>query len=109
MIDQKRERLADLKGVTPDELYCGNCEFSNIGYGGFVSCAALFDHAVEEFSYCSMWSKKPDLVEVVRCKNCKYYLWFNEKCQLIDTRLHFYETDKLWTEDSYCAWGERKE
>lgn len=47
-------------------------------------------------------------VEVVRCKDCKYYLNSNEKCGLIDTRLHFYETDKVWTEDCFCAWGERR-
>lgn len=50
-----------------------------------------------------------DAVEVVRCKDCKYYLNSNEKCGLVDTRLCFYETDKVWTEDSYCSWGERKE
>ena len=50
-----------------------------------------------------------DVVEVVRCKDCKYYLNSNEKCGLVDTRLRFYETDKVWTEDSFCAWGERRE
>lgn len=50
-----------------------------------------------------------DAVQVVRCKDCKYYLSSNEKCQLIDTRLHFYEEDKRWAEDSFCSWAERKE
>lgn len=50
-----------------------------------------------------------DAVEVVRCKDCKYNLNSSEKCGLVDTRLHFYETDKVWTEDSYCSWGERRE
>lgn len=50
-----------------------------------------------------------DVVEVVRCKDCKYYLHSNEKCELIDTRLHFYETDNTWAEDAFCAWGERRE
>lgn len=50
-----------------------------------------------------------DLVEVVRCKDCKYYLNSNEKCGLVDTRLLFYETDKVWTEDCFCAWGERND
>lgn len=49
-----------------------------------------------------------DAVEVVRCKDCRFYLQSNEKCELVDTRLHFYETDKRWTEDSYCSWGERR-
>lgn len=50
-----------------------------------------------------------DAVEVVRCKDCKFHLNSNEKCGLVDTRLHFYETDKVWTEDCFCAWGERRE
>lgn len=49
------------------------------------------------------------LEEVVRCKDCKYYLQSNEKCELIDTRLHFYETDNTWTGDCFCSWGERRE
>lgn len=49
-----------------------------------------------------------DAVEVVRCKECKYYLHSNEKCELIDTRLHFYETRNRWTDDDFCAWGKRK-
>ena len=47
-------------------------------------------------------------VDVVRCGECKYYLKSNEKCSLIDTRLHFYETDNVWTEDSHCSWGQRR-
>lgn len=50
-----------------------------------------------------------DAVPVIRCKDCKYYLKSNEECQLIKTRLHFYETDKKWFEDSFCAWAERKD
>jgi hypothetical protein len=49
-----------------------------------------------------------DAVPVVRCRDCKYYLHSNEKCELIDTRLHFYETRNRWTDDDFCAWGERK-
>ena len=52
--------------------------------------------------------QEQDLVEIVRCKDCKYYLKSAEKCGLIDTRLHFYETDKIWTEDCFCSWGERR-
>lgn len=50
-----------------------------------------------------------DAVPVVRCKDCKYYLRSNEECQLIDTRLRFYETRKTWTGESHCSWGERKD
>lgn len=50
-----------------------------------------------------------DAVPVVRCKDCKYYLNSNEKCAMLDTRLHFYETDKVWSSDCFCSWAERKE
>lgn len=43
--------------------------------------------------------------EIVRCRDCKYYLHSNEKCELLDTRLHFYETHNRWTDDAFCAWG----
>ena len=46
--------------------------------------------------------------ELIHCKDCKYFINSNEKCQLIETRLHFYERDKRWTEDSFCSWAERK-
>lgn len=45
----------------------------------------------------------------VRCSECKYYLGSSEKCELIDTRLNFFATGKVWTEICYCAWGERKD
>lgn len=57
----------------------------------------------------SQFAPTVDAVEVVRCKDCRYYLNSNEKCGLVDTRLRFYETDKVWTEDSFCSWGERRE
>lgn len=47
--------------------------------------------------------------EVVRCSECKFYIGSNEKCMLIDTRLHFYETDNTWVGDCFCCWGKRKE
>ena len=50
-----------------------------------------------------------DAVPVVRCKDCRFYLQSNEKCELVDTRLRFYEIDKTWTGDCFCSWGERKE
>lgn len=64
---------------------------------------------------CDLQTKCPndeptiDVVPVIRCKDCKYFIDSNEQCQLIDTRLHFYERYKRWTEDSFCSWAERKE
>ena len=50
-----------------------------------------------------------DAVEVVRCRDCKFYLYSEEMCGLLNTRLHFYETDNVWTRDCFCAWGKRRE
>lgn len=50
-----------------------------------------------------------DAVPVVRCKGCKYYFNSNEQCGLFNTRLRFYETDKSWSVNSFCSWGERRE
>ena len=46
--------------------------------------------------------------EIVRCKDCKFYYNSNESCQLIDTRLKFYETNKTWVNDCFCSWAERR-
>lgn len=50
-------------------------------------------------------SAKP---KIIGCKDCKYYLDSKEKCELIDTRLHFYETNKTWDEGCFCSWAERR-
>lgn len=48
-------------------------------------------------------------IEVVRCRECRYYYNSNETCEMISTRLGFYATDKAWTKDSYCSWGKRRD
>ena len=50
----------------------------------------------------------PAQPEIIRCKDCRFHTYFNEKCELLDTRLRFYETDKTWTEDCFCSWAERR-
>ena len=50
-----------------------------------------------------------DAEPVVRCRDCKFYLYSEEMCGLLNTRLHFYETDNVWTRDCFCSWGERGE
>lgn len=67
-------------------------------------------HEAEYICECDFWDEPMfyPTQELVRCKDCKYYFKSDEKCQLIDTRLHFYETDKRWAEDSFCSWAERR-
>lgn len=50
-----------------------------------------------------------DAEPVVRCRDCKFYLYSEEMCGLLNTRLHFYETDNVWTRNCFCSWGERRE
>lgn len=70
-----------------------------------IECVCSFE---EEYGF--LKSETMNIIsELVRCKDCKYYLKSDEKCQLIDTRLHFYEANKRWAEDSFCSWAERKE
>ena len=50
--------------------------------------------------------KKPDLVEVVRCRDCKHFM-SGDLCKLQDEWNEF-----PWLEvepDGFCAWGERKD
>ena len=49
-----------------------------------------------------------DAVEVVRCKDCRYYMRSDELCEMIAARLHLYECGKQWNEDSFCCWGKRR-
>ena len=57
-------------------------------------------------------AKAPDVVEVVRCKDCVYCKRFNDvwylpkRDELLCTRcVESYHT----TESDYCSWGERKD
>lgn len=48
--------------------------------------------------------KPADMVEVVRCKDCRHFGWNNnsdDSCGRFD--------GETVTTDGYCAWGERKE
>ena len=49
------------------------------------------------------------LKEIVRCKDCKYYLESNETCGMVSVRLMFYADGKRWTDNCFCCWGERRE
>lgn len=61
------------------------------------------------FKYDLLDAPTVDAEPVVRCKDCRFYLQSNEECDLVKTRLRFYEKDKRWTDDCFCSWGERKE
>ena len=46
-----------------------------------------------------------DVVEVVRCKDCKYYFKDDEGYEMCDNSEGYDHT----TEDGFCAWAKRKE
>lgn len=51
-----------------------------------------------------------DVVEVVRCGECKYYFGGGLGiCEMIESRLAAYQRDVRWNDDFYCAFGERKD
>ena len=47
--------------------------------------------------------------DLITCEECKHYLKSGEECQMISTRLHFYEANKKWTEDSFCSWAKKND
>lgn len=51
-----------------------------------------------------------DVVEVVRCGECKYYFGGGLGiCEMIKSRLAACQRDVRWNDDFYCAFGERKD
>lgn len=69
-------------------------------------------HAEGNFAdKCRNYKSKSDFVEVVRCKDCKYYDGFySHRCtntDLVDSDDCYARID--FAEDDFCSYGERKE
>ena len=58
---------------------------------------------LEEYGIGFAEKKRDDLVEVVRCKDCRF--WKNEHLCLVMSRYGSIDTKA----EHYCSWGERKE
>ena len=54
-----------------------------------------------------MAAPSSDVVEVVRCKDCKHYDTYFRKCYLFCT--HEYHTELDVEDDHFCSHGERRE
>ncbi len=104
-----RKELAKKKGVSYLEVYCGNCEHGKGLYGGWLCCEFLFNHSVEEYSYCEEWTKRKDMVEVVRCKDCKRYTPFRNIIggEMDEGECEGY--DPCVPANHFCSRGERRE
>lgn len=57
-----------------------------------------------EFEDCVCFKNKADFVEVVRCKDCKHWIWWADEkrcsCDLHHIRTH---------RDDFCSYGERSD
>lgn len=64
----------------------------------------------ENFAYCQAFKDRTNLVEVVRCKDCKHYD-NSEGIQWCKINSKFYRGGVDWhgfPEDGFCSYGERK-
>ena len=46
-----------------------------------------------------------DVVEIVRCKDCKHYKFGSDEIRYCFMN----DSDHLWQDDDYCSYGERRE
>ena len=76
-------------------------------------CVCAYRHQYDDHIVtCSHWKPADDVVEVVRCKDCKH--WRHETDGMID---HYecavfcgcYGKSYLTGADDFCSYGERKE
>ncbi len=51
---------------------------------------------------CQYWHERKDMVEVIRCKNCKH--WYSDA----DTGMACEFTNMGQPEDGFCNWAERR-
>lgn len=51
---------------------------------------------------CQYWHERKDMVEVIRCKDCKH--WYLDA----DTGMACEFTNMCQPEDGYCNWAERR-
>ena len=101
----EREKLT--KHIEDEIEAFGNPNESDnpVAYGGLLS-----------MKYCRsavVTAPTADVVEVVRCKDCKYYIpkenLADEYANPIGADGLCDNTDKYTDEDDYCSYGERKE
>ena len=83
-------------GITDPD--CEKCEW---GGKGFPYCTRDGDFVDACDAICE--APTADVVEVVRCKDCKYYCEDEKMCN--DTN----GFDRYWKPTDFCAYGERRE
>lgn len=77
---------------------CKNCIHQRVCYALIESGLPYLDNGkLPAEAFCMAFKNKLDFVEVVRCKDCKY--WNNGDCYRLE----------LSRPDDFCSYGERKE
>lgn len=77
---------------------CKNCIHERVCYALIESGLPYLDNdKLPAEAFCMAFKNKLDFVEVVRCKDCKY--WNNGDCYRLE----------LSRPDDFCSYGERKE
>ena len=66
------------------------------------------DQAMEQLAEhgISFGAKEPDVIKVVRCKDCKHYVKDSFFCRMNCIDIHEHS---VWYGDNFCSYGERKD
>ena len=73
-------------------------------HGDICAIQCGYDEGDERaLTYCSEFKSKDDVVEVVRCKDCKHWKQVNE-----ERHACYYHGSEM-DYDEYCSYGERKD
>ena len=91
-------------------MKCKDCRYFDTEDGKEGYCQE-FVYPVNDKCFCNIdlalpEKPRPDIVEVVRCKDCKYWNPINKYCEGIGN--WFGELDS-WSENGFCYKGERRE
>lgn len=77
--------------------------------GEYIEDDGIYSEGVEK--ECITFIPSADVVEVVRCKDCKHYSLAMLKCCFpLDDKHTFDEyVPPIWQPNDYCSYGERRE
>ena len=77
---------------------CIDCIHGNV-------CRNAYTLIVEPPNVCGYFRNKADFVEVVRCENCKHWIyWADSKENSCDIHHH-----RKMTREDFCSYGERRD
>ena len=82
---------------------------ADIAINAFYEMASDTDHLCTVSDYVKFLESMSDAVEIVRCKDCKWYD-MTDPCGTLTPNAHRCKrVARLWMEDdAYCSYGERR-